>query len=212
MEGEGFGVTFGMSFTSMQVLVEKVDVYYVMMLLNVSWNSEGGAFRVAMSMTRKRRYCAREGNFIPRVRRKPISGGGGSDGRFRESSETGEMNEDFMKDFPNCLERSCFQIVPEDGNGHCGVLALQRAKRRYLGAPKNDVVSQGRQELVDAYRKHRSICLKDHGSWFNATDEDFDRRISIHNGRMPGGAGRRTSTSFEAINASSATGIPNLVR
>ena len=32
------------------------------------------------------------------------------------------------------------------------------------------------------------------------------------NGRMPGGAGRRTSTSFEAINASSATGISNLVR
>ena len=31
-------------------------------------------------------------------------------------------------------------------------------------------------------------------------------------GIMPGGAGRRTSTSFEAINASSATGIPNLVR
>ena len=33
MEGEGFGVAFGMSFTSMQVLVEKVDVSYVMMLL-----------------------------------------------------------------------------------------------------------------------------------------------------------------------------------
>ena len=32
------------------------------------------------------------------------------------------------------------------------------------------------------------------------------------NGRMPGGAGRRTSTSFGAINASSATGISNLVR
>jgi len=39
----------------------------------------------------------------------------------------------------------------------------------------------------------------------------FDRLFS-KNGRMPGGAGRRTSTSFEAINASSATGIPNLVR
>jgi len=32
------------------------------------------------------------------------------------------------------------------------------------------------------------------------------------NGRMAGGAGRRTSTSFEAMDASSATGIPNLVR
>ena len=37
-------------------------------------------------------------------------------------------------------------------------------------------------------------------------------RLFSKNGRMPGGAGRRTSTSFEAINASSATGIPNLVR
>ena len=34
-------------------------------------------------------------------------------------------------------------------------------------------------------------------------------RLFSKNGRMPGGAGRRTSTSFEAINASSATGIPN---
>ena len=37
-------------------------------------------------------------------------------------------------------------------------------------------------------------------------------RLFSKNGRMPGGAGRRTSTSFGAINASSATGIPNLVR
>ena len=37
-------------------------------------------------------------------------------------------------------------------------------------------------------------------------------RLFSKNGRMLGGAGRRTSTSFEAINASSATGIPNLVR
>ena len=37
-------------------------------------------------------------------------------------------------------------------------------------------------------------------------------RLFSKNGRMAGGAGRRTSTSFEAINASSATGIPNLVR
>ena len=37
-------------------------------------------------------------------------------------------------------------------------------------------------------------------------------RLFSKNGRMPRGAGRRTSTSFEAINASSATGIPNLVR
>jgi hypothetical protein len=119
-------------------------------------------------------------NFIPRVRRRPISGGGGRDGRFRESSETGKMNDDFIEDIPSFLERSCFQIVPEDGNGHCGVLALQRAKRRYLGAPNNDVTPQGRQELVDAYRKHRAAFLKDHGSWFNVTDEDIDRRISIH--------------------------------
>jgi len=34
-------------------------------------------------------------------------------------------------------------------------------------------------------------------------------RLFSKNGRMPGGAGRWTSTSFEA---SSATGIPNLVR
>jgi len=34
----------------------------------------------------------------------------------------------------------------------------------------------------------------------------------LKNGQMPGGAGRRTSTSFEAINASSATGVPNLAR
>jgi len=40
-----------------------------------------------------------------------------------------------------------------------------------------------------------------------STDRSFPK-----NGRMPGGAGRRTSTSFEAINASSATGISNLVR
>jgi len=37
-----------------------------------------------------------------------------------------------------------------------------------------------------------------------------DRLFSL-NGRMPGGAGRRTSTSFGALNASSATGIFNLV-
>jgi len=90
------------------------------------------------------------------------------------------MNEDFIKKNPDCLERACFQIGTEDGNGHCGVLALQRTKRRYLGAPKNDVVPQGRQELVDAYRKHRAKFLKDHGIWFNVTDEDIGRRISIH--------------------------------
>jgi hypothetical protein len=41
----------------------------------------------------------------------------------------------------------------------------------------------------------------------NCTD-----RLLSKNGRMPGGAGWRTSTSFEAIYASSATGISNLVR
>ena len=48
------------------------------------------------------------------------------------------------------------------------------------------------------------------GQFVKAVSEEA--RDANKNGRMPGGAGRRTSTSFEAINASSATGIPNLVR
>ena len=46
----------------------------------------------------------------------------------------------------------------------------------------------------------------------SAEEKNCNGRLFSKNGRMPGGAGRRTSTSFEAINASSATGIPNLVR
>jgi len=170
----------------MRVVVEKVDFYYVTILLKTSCNSKGGAFCVhlrvlSMTITQKRRYSAHREQTVPRVRRRPISGGGGSDGRFRGASDTSEIYEGFTKDFLDCPERACLQILPEDGNGHCGILALQRTKRPYLGSSKNDVVPEGRQELVDAYQKHRArLFLKDHGSWFNVTDKDVVHRISIH--------------------------------
>ena len=57
---------------------------------------------------------------------------------------------------------------------------LQRTKRRYLGSPKDNVVSEGRQELVNAYQKHRAAFLVRYGGWFNINDNDINRRIRIH--------------------------------
>ncbi len=83
------------------------------------------------------------------------------------------------------------------------------------------------QEVGYCYSKYYSrwaldFCL--HSSWYNyaldisallelRTEKSpcIGRLFSL-NGQMPGGAGRRTSTSFEAINAPSAIGTPNLVR
>ena len=66
--------------------------------------------------------------------------------------------------------------------------------------------------LYTAFRPHSIADAPYHHISHTPTDILSIDRLFSKNGRMPGGAGRRTSTSFEAINASSATGIPNLVR
>ena len=66
-------------------------------------------------------------------------------------------------------------------------------------------------ELQCPLRYHSNFFIFD-GRFLFLFSLPLSDRLFSKNGRMPGGAGRRTSTSFEATNASSATGIPNLVR
>ena len=126
-------------------------------------------------------HITANGQFVPRTKRRPVSGGGGNDTSTSESSDTTETYDHFDEDFVCLLERAELECIPEERNGHCGILCLQRTKRRYVGLPKDNYVSQGRQELIDAYRKHRAQFIRDHGSWFNVNDGDIvDRRITMH--------------------------------
>ena len=177
--------TFGMLFSYMQALIDKIKFYFEMILFSASCTSPGDPIHVnfdvlSLSMTQAIIRAPRQGKFVPRTRRRFISGGGGDSnaGNVAGFDDTPQNYNGFDAHFSRCQE--VLQIMREERNGHCGILALQRTKRRYLGSPNHNVVSEGRQELVDAYRKHRAAFLRDHGSWFDVKDEDINRRIRIH--------------------------------
>jgi len=175
-----FHAAFAMNFIRAQVSTERVSFLYVVILLNVSWSSALNTFHVNVEVFSISCYHAHNGQYTPRTKRRPVSGGGGNDRSTGESSDTTETYDHFDEDFECLLERADLECIPEERNGHCGILCLQRSKRRYVGLPQDYCVSEGRQELVDAYRKHRAKFLQEHGRWFNVNDDDIDRRISIH--------------------------------
>jgi hypothetical protein len=169
----------------MQAFIDKIKFFFEMILFSASCTSPGDPIHVdfdvlSLSMPQTRIRAPRQGKFVPRARRRFISGGGDDSNAANVTGfgDTPQNYNGFDAHFSRCQE--VLQIVGEERNGHCGILALQRTKRRYLGSPNHNVVSEGRQELVNAYRKHRAAFLQDHGTWFNVNDEDINRRISIH--------------------------------
>jgi len=184
--GKRIGATFRILFTCIQAFIDKIKFFFEMILFSVSCTSPAGDpihvnFDVlSLSITQARIRASSQGKFVPRARPRFISGGGDDSnaGNVTGFGDTPQNYNGFDAHFSRCQE--VLQIVCEERNGHCGILALQRTKRRYLGSPNHNVVSEGRQELIDAYRKHRAAFLQDHGTWFNVNDEDINRRIRIH--------------------------------
>jgi len=113
-------------------------------LLNVSWSSAWNTFHVSVEVFSIICYHAHNGQYVPRTKRRPLSGGGGgNDTSTGESSDTTETYDHFDEDFVCLLERAELEFIPEERNGHCGILCLQRPERRYVGLPKDYYVSQG---------------------------------------------------------------------
>jgi len=183
--GKRIRAAFRILFNCMQACIDKIKFYFEMILLSVSCTSPGDPIHVnfdvlSLSMTQARIRAPSQGKLFSRARRRFISGGGdvSNAGNVAGFGKTPQNYNGFDAHFSRCQE--VLQIMHEERNGHCGILALQRTKRRYLGSPNHNVVPEGRQELVDAYRKHRAAFLQDHGTWFDVKDEDINRRIRIH--------------------------------
>jgi hypothetical protein len=73
--------TFGILFTCMQAFIDKIKFYFEMILFSTSCTSPGHPIHVdfdvlSLSMTQARIRAPRQGKFVPRARRRFISGGG----------------------------------------------------------------------------------------------------------------------------------------